>query len=260
MPSFSPTLGRGTLYFAQLAADGVTANSLLDLGNTTAFDLTNQTEELDHFSSRGGIKEIDYSVATQTTWSGTFKLDSINLDNINLWTMGSTSTLATTSTPVVAEALKAPKGDRYYQLGVTASNPAGVRKISAVAVKRVSPATTYVAGTDYTVDTVNGMIYVIPGGAIDSLAGAVDLTVDYTPTASSRMRAVSGNQPIRGKLMFKANNPAGTNYDLTAPLVSISSNGNWGFISDQWAEMDFKIKFLKLTASSPSLYIDGVAY
>lgn len=62
-----------------------------DLGNAPAFSLTPQIEKLDHFSSRGGVREKDASKVTQKSGQAQVTLDEITLENIAMVLLGSIS-------------------------------------------------------------------------------------------------------------------------------------------------------------------------
>ena len=143
---------------------------------------------------------------------------------------------------------------------MTATNPTGARMLSNVTAPVVTdadtPATTYVAGTDYTIDLTLGRLTVVEGGGIPEDA---NLSVDYTTLASSRTRIISGSTPIVGALRYIAFNPAGQQLDWYMPYVKISPNGDYALKGDEWQQIPFNIEILKKTGFE-ALYIDGRAY
>ena len=249
-------LGRGKVYLAlETSFDAFDTVGERYTGNSPGHVLNIESQSLDHFNSDGGINELDASVVTQVNRSGTLTLDSIDTDNLTMFFLGTKAVISQVATPVVGEVIENVLPGLYFQLGASLSNPQGVRGVSAVTITNGgSPATTYVAGEDYELDAEAGRIYVVPGGDIP--AGG-DLTIGYTPVASTRDRVISGSKPQRGRLRYIEDNPAGTNRTFLMPLVELSPNGDFDLKGDAWRQIPFNLKVLK-RGSLAALYIDGV--
>lgn len=258
------TLGRGKLYFARYIPGTTTPEGERYIGNTPEFSATIETENLDHFSSDGGVKVKDGSVALQTDRSASFTTDNISLANISLFFFGSVSAVVQSAATVTDETFLAVDQDLYYQLGVTETNPSGVRSldyITADTVKitveddKASP-TTFDEGADYTIDMDLGRLYVVKGGDI---AKGTNLKVTYKTKAVTRDRVISGSRPIEGLLHYIADNPAGENYDWLMPYVKLSPNGEYTLKGDDWQTIPFNVEMLEKPPLG-ALYIDGRAH
>ena len=184
----------------------------------------------------------------------------MNADNLDLFLIGDKSTLSTTSGPVTADPINGGNGvlqGHWYQLGVDASQPAGVRNISALAIKDSVP-TTYTLDTDYKEDLVNGRIYIIPGGGI---ADDTVITADYTEATTSWEQVSSNNLGAKtGALRYVAANTAGENRDVFLPSVVMKPSGSLSFKSrDTVQQMDFEIGIKKPSDAREAVYVNGRA-
>ena len=258
-------LGRGKLYFAPFLTGTYTPGGSRYIGNTPEVSLNVSSETLDHFSSDGGIREIDDSVTVQTDRKLTFTTDDVSGDNLALFFFGSTSLQTTIAGTVTDEIVLGVVKDAYLQLGISVTNPSGVRGLVAhtsptiqVIVKDgATNLITYVDGTDYTVDLAMGRLYIT---AASTIAAGSSIKVTYKTGSVTRERILSGNASIEGALQYIADNPKGTNRDLYIPRVRISPNGDFALKAEKdWQGLPFNGAILKL-ADREAIYIDGRAY
>lgn len=255
------TLGRGEVFFARFIDDNKTAGGERYIGNTPELSLTIEQEVLDHFSSDHGIREKDESIALQVNRTGTMSTDNINTDNVALFFFGEASQVSEAG-GVVNEVLQAVEQGLHYQLGVSANRPAGAKGISgaedsnsvqAVVVEGDSNSGPYIEGTDYTIDTELGRLFVVEGGGI---ANGSNLDVTFTVRESTYSRVISGSQPVEGAMRFIAFNPTGDDIDYYFPWVKISPNGDYALKSDEWQTIPFNIEVLK-RSDREAIYADG---
>lgn len=241
------TLGKGEVWFAPFKPGTQEPDGFRWLGNVTEFNMTFESEKLDHFASYRGVREKDDSVNLQVNRTGSMITDHVSPENIALFFFGSTEALTISQATITDEAVADVHPGLSYQLGASQSNPGGAKAIifpgtsgTLFAVKK--GATTYAAGTDYNLDKDLGMLEIIKGGTITE---GDDLTVTYTVAASTRKRIISGSSSVDGALKFIGRNPKGTNKDYTLPWVSISPNGDYGLISEEWQTIPFSLEVLK---------------
>lgn len=116
-------LGRGVLYISELTAS--LPGAWRDLGNCTAFNVSQETETLEHASSRAGTKVVDKEVVLQRKFNIAFTLDEINAENAAEWLSGekATSTNAAVAGFTEYEMIPAVALGRHYDL----KNSTGVR-------------------------------------------------------------------------------------------------------------------------------------
>lgn len=246
------TLGRGKVYFARFVS-GQTPGPFRYIGNTPEFNLTIESETLDHFSSDSGIREKDDSVPLEVTRTGSLICDDINAENVALFFFGSTQTLTQVAATGQTENFNDVNPEDVFQLGLTTNNRVGTRGVSAVVVTSNPSGTTYVLGTDYTVDADRGMIAIMRGGAIS--AGS-DITVAFAIDAASSVRVLSGSEPVEGAMRFIEDNPKGDDRDIFLPYVKITPNGDLALKGDEWRQIPFSIEALK-PSSGEAIYVDG---
>lgn len=247
-------LGRGKVYFDQFLPSTTTKTGERYFGNTPAFGLNVTTQSIKHYNSDAGVKVQDRETVLQTEFAGTLTTDNMDAANTSLFFFGTADTLSTVLTAAQTDTIIGVRKDRYYQVGVTAVRPQGVRKISSVVVKVSGAAKTI--GTDYTVDLETARVYIVPGGTI---ADAATITVEYTIDASTRERIVSGTNPIEGALRFISDNPEGTDRDAYLPWVKLTPNGDFALKGDEYLQMQFQMAVQKLDTFA-HVYLDGRPY
>jgi hypothetical protein len=247
-------VGSGRIYFNPQENGSFTG--LRYLAETPGFSLGAQSDTVQVDSSDGPIAERLVDVPIRVTRSGRLGLRNVIEDNIAMFFIGAVSDVSQASTPVVDEAHVVRPG-RLYQLGASITNPGGVRNVSSVVVTTEDGLTTYVAGTDYTVNAELGMIEILEGGAIT--ADQI-VHVDYTPAAETRKRVATHQLgPARGELRFVADNTTGAPKDILIPMCMLAPDGESEFKSrDNPVEMAFQL----LVQSRPGyaqIYVDGRA-
>ena len=247
------TLGRGKIYFANYLTGTSTPGPWRYIGNTPEFSMTIESDKLDHTNSDEGINEVDDSVPLSVTRSSSLVCDDIQGENVALFFYGSTSILTTASSTGNSEDFDGVETDRFYQIGLTLTNPVGVRGVTTVAVVSNPSGTTYVLGTDYKVDLARGMIEILTGG---TLAAGDDITVTYDVVGTTQDVILSGSEPVAGALRFLEDNPRGKNRDAFLPYVKISPNGDMTMKGDEWRQIPFSLEILK-PSTAEAIYING---
>jgi hypothetical protein len=245
---------RGIAFFDPLLADG-TNEGEDDMGNTPSVTLTITTEKADHFGSRKGIREKDFTTLVQIDRTGVLTCDNLSAANAVRWFSGEKVTQSQTADPVVDAEIAVIPG-RFYQLGKTSANPAGHRNIAALVVTdgaEVDPET-FIAGTDYAVDLVSGRLQILSTGAI--VAG--NISVSYTKGAKTWTQIKTGNDTeLAGSLRIIADNATGTNRDYYMPSVKLKPRGDWPVITSdtQYITMEFDLEVLT-PANGSAIYLD----
>ena len=244
---------RGRLYWdPRNALDQLTGEE--EFGNCPSFNISIETEKLEHFSSQTGLREKDGSWVIQVDRTGSLTCDNFSPSNAALWLSGTLETKSQTATPVVDEERTVIKG-RQYQLGATTANPLGVRNVTAVTVKNEAGTTTYAAGTDYNVDLETGRVQILEGGTI--VAGKVQF--GYTPVAATFESVKSGGKAeLTGALRVVSDNAAGGNRDWYLPKVTLTPSGDLTLVAegDDVVTMEFGLEALK-PANGEAIYCDG---
>ena len=247
------TLGRGRVYFDVFVASSTTITGERYIGNTPSFNLSAESENLDHFDADEGIKTKDKSVTLSLNRTGSFVTDNIDPDNVALFFVANASVAAQAAATGKTTVITNPLGDRYYQLGATSGNPSGDRQVTNVVAGGGA-----VVVTDFTVDAELGRVYIVKGGAID---GDASVTFTYDTVAKSRKKIVtSGNATVEGALRFLANNATGAQLDYYMPSVKLAPNGEYELKGESWQQMSFNVEIQKRDDTTEAIYIDGRPY
>jgi hypothetical protein len=255
-------LGKGKIYFDRFAAGVVISAATRGegeryLGNTPELSTTSSAENLDHFSSEGGLKTKDDSVQLSLNRSGKLTCDNVSSDNQALFILGTKGDLVQASAVAEVELITANRG-RFYQLGADALNPTGVRKVSNVVVKSGAGfITTVDALGNYEVDAELGRLYI--ESAATDITDALEIQVTYDVAASTREQVISSSNTIYGALRFVADNPKGTNRDYYFPYVKLAPDGDYQLKGDVWQQMGFTFEILDKAPGIAAVYIDGRA-
>lgn len=254
------TFGRGKIYVSELlnanADMAVVNNKFRYLGNTPGFTISIETENLDHYSSDSGFREKDASVQLQINRTGSLICDNINIDNLCLFHFATREPIvqaASDSTETFANIIKG----MTYVLGVTEQNRVGTRVIDDTPEKAVvvkSGDKTLIEEADYQVNYASGSITFLSNGK--TLKDGDTVTVAYSVPAMTYDRVVSGDTPSVVEVRYEAVNAAGQNQVYWFPYVKLQPNGEFGFKSDTWQQMQFKVEILKRGALRP-IYIDN---
>ncbi len=247
-------LGRGKLYLSALDT-GSLPGAYRDLGNAPSFNFSVEEENLEHFSSRAGLKVLDKRVAISKAVSGSFTLDELNHENAGLFFGG---TISSVTNPAIA-GVGADAGSeiiittssqegRAYPL-LTLYNGSGIAcafSARTIPVITEDPTGTPVDGvldTDYEIDKDSGLMFilessvVLPAGSTIGWWSAADATAPATLDIMSALKAAVQEYALR----FEGVNPANSDEKLVLDLYStqISADGDMPMIGDEFATMSF---------------------
>jgi len=239
-------LGRGIVYLSDLNSDGTPTNQWRDVGNATEFNITVETETLEHFSSRAGVRVKDKEVIVQTEMNVSITLDSINDQNVSLFFLGETANYTNVTAFTEHAMIENAVLGRWYDI----VNAAGARAYDiatpANLVLQVG-ANNLVSGTDYILDAKAGRVF-LPVTATDGAGGGAGSLatedIDVTLTTSGgdasipEVRALT-NSGVSKALKFISVNPAASDAKTEYQIhkITLKPEGDFGLISDEWTTM-----------------------
>lgn len=178
-------LGKGKVFVARYAAGSkIMPTDFRFVGNAPELTISQNPTKIEHFSSTAGLAEKDESVITRVDMNGKFKIDNIDIENLSLWLMGTTSPRAqaaqTAQTFVIADLVR----NRHYQIGQTTVNLVGLRNLDNVSLEvdnsgydEVTAVTASAAGTGLTNGT---RIFTVTDGT-----GSIAAKFSFTVSAGS---------------------------------------------------------------------------
>lgn len=243
-------LGRGKFYFDPFTTEAAKVlTGSRALGNVPEASMSVETTTLDHYSSEQATRVKDQSVQLEVNRSLSFTIDSMTDENLAMFFGGTVSTVTQATATGSTSVFPVLTGDRWYTLGVTTGNPAGVRNVSSVTISGGT------LGTDFTVDGPNGRVYIVEGGALD---GDTAVTVTYNVAASSRSRITASTATTKvGRLEFISDNTAGDNHVWVFPYAKITASGEMTMIGEDWAQIGFNVEVLRTSDAVEAVYCDG---
>lgn len=265
-------LGRGIVYFAALHPTTGLPLEWRDLGNAPEFNLSLESETLEHQSSRKGLKVTDLEVIISLKASCSFALDEANFDNLALYFQGETAsyvnpatagvggTPGTTKIAITSQAYPAKKGV-WYDIRDASGNRVYDVDPTKIVVKKATDDTMatsvdLVLNTQYTLDTKMGRIF---------HKSTSDVNLGTHPVLCYTLLADAGAKPvdevrgltktsIKGALKFIAENPANNDkqYEYQFHKISVKPDGDFALISDEITQMQFSGVAEKNELASPS--------
>jgi hypothetical protein len=172
-------LGRGILRLAPVnAADDLLSGGFLDQGNVTALEITVNSQESPHYSSREGLRSKDTTFITQQDVEGSFTTESLTLDAIAQFLAGVTSsqaafTVSTGSYPIAiggaSPGFSAPPLGRWLRLfdknftDPTAKRLYGIKlgtSVLSLTYSEAGAGATPLDAADFTFDLPNGLVFI----------------------------------------------------------------------------------------------------
>jgi hypothetical protein len=253
-------LGRGAVLFGTVDATTGKPKEYRHLGHATEFNITVESETLEHQSSREGLKVTDKEVVVSQKASLSITLDEINFDNLALFASGEAD--STVANPIqTADAVftlgEAFKGGRWYDL----RSAAGARCYDLLTLTPVTFASgTYTEGTDYELDRVLGRIFIVKSGGLDGTTVVVTVKQNASAVATvDRVKALVVST-VTGALKFRAENPANNDHvtEYQFHSVNLKAEGDFSLIGDEFTTMQLTgvaERNEKADADSPTLTI-----
>jgi len=240
-------IGRGKVFFATLDANGY-PQAWRDVGNVPEINLTVESEIYDHFSSREGLRERDLRIVLQQDLDMSFVLEDINMNNLSVFFSGSTeeytnpgiagfvdAVIINDDEIVVNSWYDIVDGDHNRVFGLTATNALVIETTNGTPVALV-------LDTDYTLNSVNGMIFLNDTATVQTaISGSEGLTAtvtaDVAATTVDKVNVLSATE-LNVAIKVESINAEGGKVDIYEfHKVTIASDGDFALISDEAAQL-----------------------
>lgn len=242
--------GQGKVFVAARNTAGI-ATSYLEVGNVPTLTVQLETDVVEHKESTSGQRLLDFRLIRENRARVTMTLENFNKKNLMMLMYGTESSTTTTTT-VTGESL-APSGTTLTSGDIFFTK---FPNVTSVVVKDSgSPtATTWVAGTNYTVEAATGKITV---GTVPSTP-QLPLLVDYTAAAYESVQLFRAANPERA-LRFTGLNTAATNAPVTVELYRIifDPTANINLINDEIAQFEITGSVLYDTTKAADATLGG---
>lgn len=251
--------GAGTVYMAPVDENGVKTGNHRQVGDAYPLSVQVQTDQIKKKSrmvERAGQVIAARSKISDDGITGSLTLHEWNAANLAWALSGTAVALTAAEATVTDEAVTAPAAGEYVQLGGTSAK----RNISAVTVTTSPAGTTYVEGTDYTLDAKLGLLTIIATGSITE---ADDLLVTYTHAAESGYQVdIGSNVTIRVAIVANLYDEyRGAYYTLELDSVVLNASQEINFISEEDSTgelLQFGMTLETLSGNSSPGRIDGI--
>jgi hypothetical protein len=243
-------LGRGIVYFASLSGD--LPVEYRDLGNAPEFNISVETETLEHQSSRQGLKITDKEVLISQKVSLSLTLDEINFENLASLLSGTSHGGSTYVNPAVLgtngdasefqDWVSSVELGRWYDLHDSIAGLPRFYDVDPTKITLEVGATPLVKDTDYTVDEEMGRIFFLTTAVNVTDTDQIDFTyaADATAKTVDEVRALT-QTAVTGALKFIAENPASNDKQTEFQFhkVSLKAEGDFALIGDEFSTMQF---------------------
>lgn len=265
------TLGRGKIHFSRFKTGTQTPAGFFYIGNTPEFNLTIESETLDHFSSDEGIREKDDSVPLEVTRTGSLITDNIDPKNVALFFFGEESTVTQVTSAAQNETFEDVKAGHGYKLGISSSNPTGFFGISQTGFNVSLAGATLVAasgtltfsgtGADGDTITIGGKTYTLR--ATPSAPNDVDIGGTATATADNLVAAImagagAGTAYGSGTVRHPDVSAANASGTVTVTALVTGTAGNSIATSENGSSASFGAA--TLTGGTGVSYVEGTDY
>lgn len=221
--------GGGELKFTPIV-DGV-AGTEIDFGQTENISFAIETETLTHDNTESCTTFEDMNILKKVTGALTIETLEISPEMLERAYLGDlTRTAVASATATLANVTVTLLDTAYY---------IGDKFLSNVVVQDATDTTTYVEGTDYTIDYDKGLITALSTGAISAL-DVLHVTYDNAAYDDINIEGFIQSK-IEGILKFNSCAAQGISYTYTFHRVSLLASGDYSLkSSDDFVKLTFE--------------------
>lgn len=235
-------VGAGNLYLDRIVNGARTGYR--HAGNVDLLEYTTDDTKLQKFSSMSPSRPLYAERLQRRIQTLRFNLDEHSAENVALITQSTIISGSQLATPVVGEVLFAavPAATLGAALGGATFKLAKVGEVSALTLNLGAAA--LVLNTDYTVNLVDGTVRILPT-SVAVTNDVDDLTADYTPTALTAIRRITGGTEsvVEVAGLFVPAPTTGPSLMLEWWRGALTPAGPLSFISEDWSTMQAQVVF-----------------
>lgn len=223
-------LGRGALLLDRFDANGA-STGLRFVGNVSDLRLSTSDELREKFSSVSAGSPLLKRTIARRTIEFVAVCDEFTLENLALALMAEQVSVNQASAVTQVVAINDVLQGYWYDVGH--------KNLTTPVFRHVSDTPIYVVNTDYIVDATNGFVYIVPGGGIAD-GTDIEFAGGWSATTITRLRG-GLSSTISARMVFQSDNASGPNYRIEAWKVSITPDGETGFISDDFGNFTIRM-------------------
>ncbi len=246
--------GVGCVYMASVNAAGVKTGPWLKVGNAYPLSVQVATEQQKQVSRMCGTAGQILAVKTEISDTvGSLTLKEWNAKNLAMALSGSAVAMSDAGASITAEAVTALAAGEYAEL----AHP----DVSNVVVQDVTDTTTYVEGTDYTINSDLGFITIIAGGGI-SESDVLHIDYDYASQSGYQVSVGTSAQlrvAIRANLTDEFDSSRKLVLEIDSAVMAASAEIN--FISEPGSEgedLPFAMTLETVGSATSPMRVNGV--
>jgi hypothetical protein len=247
-PTNYQIVGRVSLWFRKKGDTNVA--DFFEFGNIIDPSFAPLIERLDHFSQRRGVRAKDRSEIISRSATLNFTIDEINQTNL-------LAAFGASETPEDAE-LALHDSKSFDNPGGTApSNTCDLNEEDidegtvVVRTAGIEEEETFTEDVDYSVDYADGVITILPGGALndpDEETGIPKIHVYYQKTVETVKSEIFDGTEIEGEAQFQVLTKGGAKYAIQCGNVVLKNNGDITYGDGQdWQKIALSLDILEDT-------------
>ena len=223
------SLGGGSLYITPYV-DGVLTGNQKDFGLTDTVEIETSVSYVEKKNTEGKIPATAKKLPSEIKATIKFTTGEISPAMIVRAFFGNQySTTHSAKTDDTMTIATIEQGDKIQT---------GYRKVTSITVKSADDNTTYVEGTDYSMDKNTGIFSLVEGSTIAD-GSELHLTVSTSEYVTTNVSALKTSS-LEAKLVFISEPQSGERYMYTFNKVSISASGSLALKSEEFASIDFE--------------------
>jgi hypothetical protein len=244
-PTNYQIVGRVSLWFRKKG--DTEAKDFFEFGNIIDPSFAPLIERLDHFSQRRGVRAKDRSEIISRSATLNFTIDEINQTNL-LAAFGSSETPEDAELPMHdSKSFDNKGGDTECDLDEEDIDEGTV----VVRTAALEEEETFTEDVDYSVDYAEGIITILPGGALndpDEETGVPKIHVYYQKTVETTKAEIFDGGEIEGEAQFQVLTKGGIKYAVYCGNVVLKNNGDITYGDGQdWQKIALQLDILEDT-------------
>lgn len=228
-------MGRGDFFFSEIDANDAPTGGWVKIGNCPEMTFELSKEFFDHFKSTTGIRAQDAKIAISSSLTARLTPEELNEKNAELYFSAESEAYTNASIAGFTQhvMIASVVQGRYYELVSSAGQRAYGVDPSDLTVLRESDDTAAVLGTDFSVESAEGLILITSGGSILTAGAGVKVTLDAAAGADSmrQLKVLSRTSFNVSFLFYGESAETGRRVEFWIPKCSVAADGSVNLVT-----------------------------